>query len=146
MTLKPPLTAARLASVAALAGIDSREVESVFVCEAWSAELATGLLRLGAETSFLHGTGGVPCGVMDLIRLYDPADWATVLQALEDAATAPVTFSYATTIRPAPGLYRQVFCFGQSETAGASGGAINGTFAVARLCVEMGTTRPGSLN
>lgn len=143
MSLKSPLTASRLANVAELAGIDCREIETVFVCEEWSAELSTGLLRLGIETALLHGIAGPPCGVMDLIRLYDPADWAQVLQALEDAATAPVTFSFATTIRPGPGLYRPVFCFGQSEEAG---GTINGTFAVARLCVEMDAERPDLLN
>jgi hypothetical protein len=146
MAQKFPLTATRLAFVAELVGIDCRDIETDFVCEAWSAELATGLLRLGTETSILHGTAGTPCGVMDLIRLYDPTDWAKVLQVLEDAATTAVAFRFATTIRPGPGLYRPVFCFGQSETTDGAGGTIHGTFAVARLCVGMDAQRPGILN
>ena len=140
------MTSTRLASVAELIGISPREIENVFICEEWTAELSTGLVRLGPETAAMHGTAGIPCGIMDLIRLYDPADWAKVLQALEDAATVATDFNFATTIRPAPGLYRPVFCFGRSETAGDTGGEIHGTFAVARLCVGMGAEQPEAVN
>jgi hypothetical protein len=148
MALKSTSThsSTRLASVAELIGISPRDIEALFVCEEWSAELSTGLVRLGAQTAVLHGTGGIPCGIMDLIRLYDPADWGKVLQALEEAATFSTAFSFATAIRPGPGLYRPVFCFGQSETDDGTGGAIHGTFAVARLCVDIVTQQPVSVN
>lgn len=146
MALKSPLSPMRLTSVAELIGISPREIETVFICEEWSAELSTGLVRLGPETAAMHGAAGIPCGIMDLIRLYDPVDWAKVLQALEDAATIATDFNFATTIRPGPGLYRPVFCFGRSELAEGTGGEIHGTFAVARLCVDMGAERPEVVN
>jgi hypothetical protein len=146
MALKSTIAPTRLASVAEFIGIDPRELEHVFVCEDWTADLATGLVRLGPETANLHGTAGMPCGIMDLVRLYDPADWQKVLQALENAATVSTVFTFATTIRPGPGLYRPVFCFGQSETTNGTGGTIHGTFAVARLYIETASGRPATLN
>lgn len=141
MASKLNRTPARFASVADLIGIDSREIDTFFVCEEWSAELATGLLWLGPETSALHAVPGTPCGIMDLIRLYDPLDWHKVLYTLEAAATVSGELSFATSIRPGPGLYRPVFCFGHSETANGTRGTIHGTFAIARLCVELGPDR-----
>ena len=143
MALKPNPTFTHLACVADLIGIDSREIEDAFICEDWRAELATGLLWLGPETATLHGIANTPCGIMDLIRLYDPAEWAKVLQALEEAATVSTAFSFATTIQLRPGLCRPVFCFGQSEIADGPNGVVNGTFAIARLCVKTG---PGPAN
>jgi hypothetical protein len=146
MALKATTPFPQLASVAEIIGIGPRELASAFVCEEWHADLATGLLVLGPETTALHGmTTRSPCGIMDLIRLYDSADLSKVLQTLEDAATVSTTFTFATTLRPGPGLYRPVFCFGQSETADGMGGTIHGTFAIARLCVEM-SARPEALN
>ena len=146
MALKPITTATRLSTVAELIGIDPRELEDAFVCEEWSAELSTGLLRLGPETARLHDIAGTRCGIMDLIQLYEPADWQRVLLALEEAATISTTFSFATTIRPGPDLYRPVFCFGQSETADGAGGIIQGTFAIARLCLETTSAKRDRLN
>lgn len=146
MALKATSISTRLAGVAEMIGMDSRDIEKVFVCEAWSAELSTGLLSLGTETARLHGTAGTPCGILEMIRLYDPADWPKVLQALETAAAATTSFNFATTIRPAPGLYRPVFCFGQSQTVDGTEGTIEGVFAVARLCVTVDAGPPGLLN
>jgi hypothetical protein len=146
MALKSTLTPTRLASVAELIGIDARELEDFFICEEWGAELATGLLTLGPETAALHGIASTPCGIMDLISLYDLGDRQKVLLALEEAATISTKFSYATTLRPTPGLYRPVFCFAQSETADGTGGIIRGTFAVARLCIEVASSRSRALN
>ena len=104
MALKTTTTTPdRLASVAEIIGIDSHELQDAFVCEDWNAELSTGLLRLGPETAFLHGAAGAPCGIMDLIRFYDPADLSRVLQTLEEAAAVSTEFTFATTIRQAPG-------------------------------------------
>jgi hypothetical protein len=139
--ITPPL---HLASVADIIGIDPRTLETAFICEEWSAELATGILSLGPETAALHGVTGPSCGIMDLIRLYDSADLTKVLQALEDAATSASTFVFSTSIRPAPDLYRPVFCSGRSETDGTTG-TICGTFAIARLCFAM-STKPKALN
>lgn len=145
MALKATTHSTQLASVAEIIGINPSELESAFVCEEWSAELATGIVRLGPETASLHGICNSPCGIMDLIRLYDSADLSKVLQALEDAATSPSVFTFSTTLRPGPGLYRPVFCFGQSDTVDGTSGMIRGTFAVARLCMRMGS-RPEALN
>lgn len=144
MILKATTPSSHLASVADIIGIDPRTLETAFICEEWSAELATGILSLGPETAALHGVTGLSCGIMDLIRLYDSADLTKVLQALEDAATNSTAFAYSTSLRPAPGLYRPVFCSGLSETDGATGN-LRGTFAIARLCFAM-SAKPEALN
>lgn len=138
MVLKAITPPFHLASVAEIIGIDRRTLETAFICEDWSAELATGILSLGPETAALHGVASASCGIMDIIRLYDVADLTKVLQVLEDAATNSTAFAYSTSIRPAPGLYRPVFCSGLSETDGMTG-TIRGTFAIARLCFAMST-------
>lgn len=139
-------TSTRLASVAELIGIDPGRLRDAFVCEEWSADLSTGLLRLGPETAVLHGVSGTRCGIMELVRLYDPADRQKVLLALEEAATISTAVSFAATIRPGPGLHRPVFCFGRSETADEKGGIVRGTFAVARLCLDTAARKRCNLN
>ena len=138
MALKPTTTSLHLASVADLIGIDPADLETAFVCEEWSAELSTDLVWLGPETAALHGAPATRCGIMDLMQLYEPGDWQKVLLALEEAATISTTFSFATTLRPRP-----VFCFGRSET---EDGIIEGTFAIARLCLETASARRDTLN
>lgn len=146
MASKSTLTSTRLASVAEFIGIDACELEDFFVCEEWDAELGTGLISLGPQTAALHGIAATPCGIMDLVRLYDLGDRQRVLLALEEAATISTKFSYATTLRPSPGLFRPVFCFGQSETVDGTAGVIHGTFAVARLCIEIAPSHSDALN
>lgn len=146
MALKPTTKPKRLASVAELIGIDPGELTNAFVCEEWGAELSTGRVWLGPETAALHGAAGTHCGIIDLMHLYDPADWQRVLLVLEEAATTSTTFSFATTIRPGPGLYRPVFCFGRSEVEDGAGGVIEGTFAIARLCLETSSGNRDTLN
>ncbi|MGQ3296496.1 MAG: hypothetical protein ACT6U0_30405, partial [Shinella sp.] len=123
MALKPIMIPTPAASVAEFMGIDPRELENAFICEEWSAELATGLVRLGPQAAALHDIASIRCGIMDLIERYEPTDWKKVLLALEEAATIATTFNFATTIRPGPGLYRPVFCFGRSYTEDGTSGA-----------------------
>jgi len=146
MASKPIMLSPRPASVADLIGIDAGELETAFVCEEWRAELATGLVHLGPETAALHDLSGTRCGIMDLIQFYEPADWQKVLLALEEASTVSTIFSFATAIRPGPGLYRPVFCFGRSDLEGVAGGVLFGTFAIARLCLETASGRHGMVN
>lgn len=146
MASKPITTSPRLALVAERIGIGVSELETAFICEDWHAELSTGLLYLGPETAALHELASTRCGIMDLIQFYEPADWQKVLLALEEAATISSTFSFATTLRPGPGLYRPVFCFGRSEMDEGAVEVLVGTFVVSRLCLETATGRRGALN
>ncbi|MCT7663129.1 hypothetical protein [Shinella kummerowiae] len=146
MALKPIMISTPLTSVAELMGIDPRELENAFICEDWSAELATGLVRLGPQAAALHDIPNVRCGIMDLIQRYEPADRQKVMLALEEAATIATTFSFATAIRADASLYRPVFCFGRSYTEDGISGAIHATFAIARHCLAMAATSRGPLN
>ncbi len=146
MALKQNIKSRRLASVAELIGIAPGDLANAFVCEEWRAELSTGLVWLGPETAALHGAPDTRCGIMNLVQFYDPADWQKVLLALEEAATVSTTFSFAAIIRPGPGLYRSVFCSGRSEVEDGAGGVIEGTFAIARLCLETASGNRGTLN
>lgn len=146
MALKPIMIPTPLASVAEFMGMDPRELEHAFICEEWTAELATGLVRLGPQAAALHEIPNVRCGIMDLIQRYEPTDRQKVLLALEEAATIATTFSFATAIRPGPGLYRPVFCFGRSYTEDGTSGAIHATFAIARRCLQTAEASRAPLN
>lgn len=146
MALKPIMISMPLASVAELMGLGPRELENAFICEDWSAELASGLVRLGPQAAALHDIPNVRCGIMDLIQRYEPADRQKVLLALEEAATIATTFSFMTTIRSGSGLCRPLFCFGRSYTDDGRSGAIHATFAIARHCLDAAPARRGPLN
>lgn len=145
MASKSTISLAQRSSVADFIGIKADQLEDMFVCESWSADLATGIVWIGPQTAAFHGVAGQTCGILDIIQPYDPADWHKILLALEEAATVATDISFGTSIRPMAGLYRPVFCFGHSEIT-ATGGAIVGTFATARRCLETTVNMPALLN
>lgn len=104
------------------------------VSEAWTGDLANGIIRLGECATALHGLDGRECGLLNMTRCYDPHDRAHVLDLFEQAATASSTFCYSTTI-VSDGEYRQpIFCV--AETRGLDGGAagsISGIFMFPRF-------------
>jgi hypothetical protein len=146
MTRNLSVKSDRLASVAELAGTTAEELEGAFVCEEWRADLATGLIELGMNARAHHETNGATCGIMDMIRLYHRADWPKILLAFEEAAGISTSFSFATTIVVAPGVHRPLFCLGVSQTDEMHGGTIDGIFAISRVCFDINTGRPNTIN
>lgn len=107
-----------------------------FVCESWQADLSTGLIDLGRQALRMHEIGSGPCGIMNMIRAYDRADWPKILWAFEEASGTSASFTFSTTIRVRLGVYRPVFCVGESDTAEGRAGVIHGLFAFSRTCIE----------
>ena len=137
---------AQLATVAELAGADAEAMAEYFVCEGWRADLSTGLIDLGKQALSMHEVESGPCGIMNMIRVYDRADWPKILWAFEEASGTSASFTFSTTIRVRPGVYRPVFCVGESDTSEGKAGIIEGLFAFSRVCLETEASRARTLN
>lgn len=83
--------------------------------EAWSGDLATGLLKLGERAVAMHGLDSGECGLLNLVRRYDPNDRAKLLELFEQATTHSSSFCFSTIIHnPLNGRRQPVFCIGES--------------------------------
>jgi hypothetical protein len=85
------------------------------VCEAWTGEFSSGIIRLGGWGSMLHGLSMQECGLLSLLRCYDPKDRAHILALFEQAATLSSSFCFSSTIMAPNGLRQPVFCMGESS-------------------------------
>ncbi|MCF3641481.1 hypothetical protein LXM94_16025 [Rhizobium sp. TRM95111] len=144
MTPKTNVPQTHLISVAEMAGVDAEAIADHFVCENWTADLSTGLIALGPQALAMHDLARAPCGIMTMINVYDRADRAKILAAFEEACGMSTAFTFATTICVSPGIFRPVFCTGESDTS--QGGSIRGLFAFSRLCLDTNGGRARILN
>lgn len=97
--------------------------------EAWTGNLANGLIRLGELTTTMHGLKESECGLLTLIRCYDPDDRHQLLNILEQATTKNSSFCYSTMIHLGNEIRRPVFCVGESTGLQSSDmGKIHGVF------------------
>lgn len=104
--------------------------------EGWSGDLSNGLFKLGETTAQMHGLTQRDCGLLNLMRCYDPADRTHVLELFEQAATASSSFCYSTTILLPDGRKQPVFCVGESSGLEQRySGMILGTFLFPRFQV-----------
>lgn len=85
------------------------------VPEGWIGDLANGVLKLGSRATALHGLDSNECGLLSMMRCYDPHDRSHILELFELAATASSSFCYSTTIVMASGERQPVFCVGESN-------------------------------
>ncbi len=84
------------------------------VSEDWTGDLTNGLLTLGNRAQQLHGLDSPECGLLTMMRCYDPIDRGHILRLFEQAATEPSRFCYSTTIQSAANHRQPVFCIGES--------------------------------
>jgi hypothetical protein len=83
--------------------------------EAWSGDLASGLLKLGERAVSMHGLDSGECGLLNLVRRYDANDRAKLLELFEQATTHSSSFCFSTIIHnPLNGRRQPVFCIGES--------------------------------
>lgn len=73
---------------------DPRTMSHFFISEEWSSDLSSGVIRLGEHASFMHGLPPGECGLLSLVRCYDRADHARVLELFEQVSTAPSRFCF----------------------------------------------------
>ncbi len=101
--------------------------------EDWTGDLTNGLLKLGDRARSLHGLSSHECGLLTVMRCYDPADRAHILRLFEQAATQPSRFCYSTTIVSSTSHRQPVFCIGESSAFEGSGGGMVGLFIFPRF-------------
>ncbi|THK35779.1 hypothetical protein EHS39_23330 [Ensifer sp. MPMI2T] len=109
------------------------------VSEAWSGDFSSGVIRLGDWSSMLHGLSRHECGLLSLLRCYDPKDRAHILALFEQAATHASSFCFSTTILMPNGLRQPVLCMGESNgLAEKFNGSMAGVFIFLRFKLEQG--------
>lgn len=99
-----------------LASASDHDLLSQFcVSERWVGDLANGVIRLGQRALALHGSLTAECGLLSLMRCYEPADRPHILELFEQASTVSSHFCYSTTMTVSGGHRQPVFCTGQSS-------------------------------
>ncbi len=98
------------------ASLPTADILSQFCAsEAWTGNLNNGLLKLGDVATNMHGLKENECGLLALIRCYDPNDRHQLLHILEQATTKNSSFCYSTMIHIGKDIKRPVFCIGESS-------------------------------
>ena len=108
--------------------------------ENWTADLGTGIFKLGTLARIQHGLGdGGDCGLLTLIRCYDRNDRHHVLDLFEVASLDASSFCFSTTILHVDGQHRPVMCIGESSNFSDEGtGLIAGVFLFPRFALNGG--------
>lgn len=84
------------------------------ISESWVADLANGVIMLGEHGTALHGLASRECGLLNLMRCYEPHDRLRILELFEQAATTSSSFCYSATVALRAGHRQPVFCIGES--------------------------------
>lgn len=110
------------------------------VSEGWAGDLSNGVIKLGDRATVLHGLDGPECGLLSMMRCYDPHDRGHILELFEQAATSSSVFCYSTTI-VTNGNHRQpVFCIGESNGLEEDhSGSMAGIFVFPRFQLAVGS-------
>ncbi|MDX3925660.1 MAG: hypothetical protein QHC90_07600 [Shinella sp.] len=117
---------------------DNELLTQYCVTERWTGDLSNGLFQLGERAMKAHALGQRECGLLNLIRCYEPLDRSRVLELFEQAATSSSSFCFSTTIH-VDGTPRQpVFCVGESTGLEQKyAGTIIGVFIFPRFQVDL---------
>lgn len=120
---------------------DSELLRQFSISETWTGDFSSGVIRLKEWSALLHGLPTRECGLLGLMRCYDPKDHDRILQLLEEAATLSSSFCFSTTIVMANGYRQPLFCMGESNGhENAQSGGMLGVFVFPRSTV--GSTTP----
>lgn len=107
------------------------------VSEDWSADLEQGVITVGDWTMALHGLASARCGLMSLARGYDAADRRHIIGLFEQAAAAPSSFCYSSTILLGEGRSQPMFCMAHSLRGEDEAGLLlKGVFLYPRFKLE----------
>lgn len=110
------------------------------ISEGWVGDLANGVLKLGNQAVAFHGLSASDCGLLTLIRCYEPQDSNRILELFEEAATIPSSFCFSTTIVVGEGMRQPVFCVGESTGLEQKySGTMLGVFMFPRFRIEQPT-------
>ncbi|WP_394690522.1 hypothetical protein [Hoeflea sp.] len=106
--------------------------------ESWTADLSTGVFRLGPAAQHHHGLdGNSNIGLLNLVQCYDAEHRQHVLELFEKAAMTASSFCFSTTIVLDDESHVPVMCIGESSNfSNIEHGTIEGVFVFARFKIE----------
>ena len=119
--------------------LPGEQMERYAIFEDWVGDLENGVMRLGQRAAAFHDLPEGECGLLTMMRRYDPQDRARILQLFEEAAASSSQFCYTTTVRQNGGRRQPVFCIGQSQDIDGDGRA---TMAGVFIFPRFRTDRP----
>ena len=123
------------ATTAEAASTDIELLSQFCRIEKWSADLNTGLFKIGPMARDNHGLShDDECGLLTLIRCYRKDDRSNVLEILESASVSPSRFCITTETTLDNGRSTSIICIGESQDfTETGGGTIEGVFLFPRL-------------
>lgn len=104
----------------------------------WVGDLDSGLFKLGKLGALMHGIDSGDCGLLSLLRTYQPDDRVKILQIFEKASSQPSKFCFCTNAIRDGQTVQPVICLG--ESAGFSdqnSGSLTGIFLFPRFQMAM---------
>jgi hypothetical protein len=109
------------------------------VSESWVGDFSSGVIRLKDRSAKLHGLTLPECGLLSLMRCYDPKDRNRIVEIFEQASTLSSSFCFSTTIIMPNGYRQPLFCMGESNGYEDScNGSMLGVFIFPRLETNAG--------
>lgn len=118
---------------------DQGILSQLCVSEKWTGNLSNGIIELGNFSSSIHGLASNECGLLSLMRRYDPHDRANILSLFEQASMEASRFCFTTTVRTDKNERQPVFCTGESSGQEERFfGNITGLFLFPRFHIPLG--------
>ena len=117
---------------------EGHEISSFCVTEGWTGDLGNGLFQIGKTGGYFHGLEEGECGLLTLLRCYEPNDRVNILELLENASSSPSSFCFSTYIVGGPGDRLPVMCVGKSGGFGdTANGTMRGIFIFPRMAPDI---------
>ena len=134
--MKAPSSSGPSRSVSELS--EGLEISSFCVTENWTGDLGNGLFQIGKIGGYFHGLQEGECGLLTLLRCYEPNDRVNILELLENASSSPSSFCFSTYIICGPGERQPLMCVGESGGFGESAnGTMRGIFILPRMAPDI---------
>ncbi|MDQ0319297.1 hypothetical protein QO002_001435 [Pararhizobium capsulatum DSM 1112] len=103
------------------------------VIEGWHCDLKTGMFSVGEITRSRHALDDSNCGLLDILRVYDPESRKIALAILEEATASASCFCFCTLVELDGGSTHPVWCVGTSTLGNeTTGDRMQGVFAYKR--------------
>ena len=107
-----------------------------------TGDLSNRRCTLGVNATRAHGMTQRTCGLLTLIRCYEPLDRTRVLELFEQAAASSSSFCFSTTIHLDGAPRQPVFCVGESTGLEEKyAGTIIGVFIFPRFQIDLAGRR-----
>lgn len=133
---KTPSTSSAATSLSTIS--EGYEISRFCATENWTGDLSNGLFQIGKVSSYFHGLEVGECGLLTLLRCYEPNDRVSILELLENASSSPSSFCFSTYIIGGPGERQPLMCVGESTGfAETALGTMHGVFVFPRMITDV---------